>query len=81
LEGTQLGQLTPTDQREIPHHVVSCSAIQLDGGVGRLAMAAIAWGLAGHQLAGGEQLSGGFLHDLVFIFFSFSPLLLFKIFF
>ena len=26
-EGTQPGQLAPTDQRDIPHHTASCSAI------------------------------------------------------
>ena len=28
-EGTQLGQLTPTDQRDIPYHMTSCSAIKV----------------------------------------------------
>ena len=30
-EGTQLGQLTPTDQRDIPHHMASCSAYKAGG--------------------------------------------------
>ena len=30
-EGTQLGQLTPTDQRDIPYHMTSCSAIKAGG--------------------------------------------------
>jgi len=30
-EGTQLGQLTPTDQRDIPCHITSCSAYKADG--------------------------------------------------
>ena len=30
-EGTQPGQLTPTDQRDIPDHVVSCSAYKAGG--------------------------------------------------
>jgi len=25
-EATQLGQLTPTDQRDVPYHMMSCSA-------------------------------------------------------
>jgi len=27
-EGTQSGQPTPTDQRDVPYHVTSCSAIK-----------------------------------------------------
>ena len=30
-EGTQLGQLTPTDQRDIPDHKMSCSAYKAGG--------------------------------------------------
>ena len=30
-EGTQLGQLTPTDQRDIPYHMTSCSAYKAGG--------------------------------------------------
>ena len=30
-EGTQPGQLTPTDPREIPHHTTSCSACKAGG--------------------------------------------------
>ena len=30
-EGTQLGQLTPTDQRDISDHMVLCSAIKAGG--------------------------------------------------
>lgn len=32
-EGTQAGQLTQTDQRDISHHITSCSEIKLRGGV------------------------------------------------
>jgi len=32
-EGTQAGQRTQMDQRDIPHHLTSCSAIQQRGGV------------------------------------------------
>ncbi|XP_074989722.1 LOW QUALITY PROTEIN: tubulin alpha-8 chain-like [Calonectris borealis] len=32
-EGTQPGQLTPTDQMDIPYHMTSCSAIKLGGEV------------------------------------------------
>ena len=31
LEGTWLGQLTPTDQRDIPHLMTSCSAYKSGG--------------------------------------------------
>jgi len=31
-EGTRPGQLTPSDQRDIPCHMVSCSAYKVDGG-------------------------------------------------
>ena len=30
-EGTQLGQLTPTDQRDVPHHMASHSAYRAGG--------------------------------------------------
>jgi len=30
-EGTQLGQLTPADQGDIPHHMMPCSAIKAEG--------------------------------------------------
>jgi len=30
-EGTQLGYLTPADEKDIPHHVRSCSAIKAGG--------------------------------------------------
>ena len=30
-EGTQPGQLTPTDQRDIPYHIM-CSAVKAGGG-------------------------------------------------
>ena len=30
-KGTQLGQLTPTDQRAIPYHMVSCLAYKAEG--------------------------------------------------
>jgi len=30
-EGTQLGQLTPTDQRDISHHMMSCPAYKVRG--------------------------------------------------
>lgn len=49
-------QLTYTSQRDISYHMTSCEK-KLDSG-GKLAGGAvIAWGLAGHLLAGGEQLS------------------------
>jgi len=31
LEGTQLGQLTPTDQKSIPYYMMSCSAHKSGG--------------------------------------------------
>ena len=31
LEGAQLGQLTPADQRDIPYHMTSCSAVKPGG--------------------------------------------------
>jgi len=34
-EGTQLGQLTSADQRDIPYHMVSCSAIKAGEEEGR----------------------------------------------
>ena len=34
-EGTQLGQLTPTDQRAIPYHMTSCSAYKAGEEEGR----------------------------------------------
>ena len=34
-EGTQLGQLTPTDQRDIPYHMMSCSAYKAGEEEGR----------------------------------------------
>ena len=53
-ERTQLGQLTPTDQRDIPYHMTSCSVYKLQG-AGRGAVIA-AWELAGYQSVGGKQL-------------------------
>lgn len=47
----QLGQLTQSDQRDVPFHMVSRSTIKC--GVARVADA---WGLAGHWTTGGEQL-------------------------
>lgn len=52
-EWTQLGQLTPTDKTDTAHHIMSCSATKTEL---KFATAAIAQGLAGHQLAGDEQL-------------------------
>lgn len=51
---------TPTEQRDIPHHTTSKSAVKLGGW--RLAGAVIPQGLAGHQSVGGKQLV--FLHHL-----------------
>ena len=76
LEGTQLGQLTLADRRDVPHHTTSCSAIKLGGG-----------GQGGH-CSGTGWTSGGWCWAIVFIcitclswvlFFSgffFSPLFL-----
>jgi len=44
-EGTQLGQLSPADQRDIPDHMASRSAIKVGGKVDG---GAAAQGLAGH---------------------------------
>jgi len=35
-EGTQLRQLTPTDQRDIPYHMITCSAIKAGGNMDRM---------------------------------------------
>ena len=74
LRGKQPGQLTPTEQSEIPGYMTSCSAIKAGGEVGG---GAAARGLAGHRSVGGEQLSSfaslvcpGFYFSLCY-FFSF----------
>lgn len=69
LRGTEPGQLTQTEQREIPYLIMSLNS--KTGGVGH--GVATDWGLAGHQLAGGEQLhcASLVLYTLLVIFFSF----------
>lgn len=67
LGGDTTGTVTPADPRDIPYCVISCSAVKLDKGVWRLAGAGSTKGLAGHLLAGGEQL--------FWVFFSSSYLL------
>lgn len=74
LEGTQLAQLTQTDQRDVLCHVVSCWTIKL-GEVGQ--GASIAWGRAGHWLAAGEQLLCSSLALGFVIFVPLSPPFLF----
>ena len=59
---TQLGELTPADQRDSPHHITSRSAIKTGW---KFARAAIAWVQAGHRCVGGEQLF--LLHHLFFL--------------
>jgi len=46
--------MTPPDQRDIPHHMTSSSAIKLGGWT--VAGPAVAHGLAWHPSVGGEQL-------------------------
>jgi len=65
-EGTQLGQLIPTEKRDIPYHMTSCS--EKNPGGWRLAGAAIAQGLAGHQSVGREQLCHLFFLGFTFLF-------------
>jgi len=74
-EGTQLRQLTPTDPRDVPYRVTSCSVIKTGWGR-KFAGTAVAQGLAGHWLAGGEQLRLiRMFSSLVFlgVFFVFFP--------
>jgi len=49
-ERTQLAQLTPTDQGDVPNPVTSCPAIKLEGSFSKVA---ISWKLAGHRSGGG----------------------------
>lgn len=72
-EGTQPGQVTQTNPRNILYHMTSWSAIKLGGeawGQGT----AIAQGLAEHQLDGGEQLRCTSLTLCILFFFFSSPL-------
>ncbi|KAK4813970.1 hypothetical protein QYF61_003704 [Mycteria americana] len=50
-EGAQPGQLTPTGQRAIPRHMVSCPVYELGEVAG---MVITARGLVGHQSVGGD---------------------------
>ena len=51
-EGTQLGRLTPADQRDVPYHMMSCSIYKLGEKLARGHCS----GQAGHRSVGGEQL-------------------------
>lgn len=67
--------MTPADQRDIPNHMVPCSAVKQ--GMGEVVQScyfSISWDLAGQQLVAGEQL-GFCLHILLFsVCFVFSLL-------
>jgi len=52
LAGTQAGQLTQTDQRDIPCHMTSYSPINPGGG--SFSKAAFVWSLTVQQSAGGR---------------------------
>jgi len=65
--GTQPGQLSPADQKDIPYHNGVILSNKTRGEVGEWAAAR---GLAGHQSVGGEQLFSFAL--LVFLGFYFS---------
>lgn len=72
LEGTQPQQLAQAAQRDIPQGLASRSAIKM----GHLArVAADVWGLAGHQLAGGERLHCAPLVSFILLLFLFPFLL------
>lgn len=50
-EGTQLGELTPTEKKGYFIHITSGSAIMLGGGLSKVA---VAWGLEKHCCACGR---------------------------
>lgn len=64
LGGAQPGQLAPAAQRDVPCHVVSCSATKTRG---KFSRTAVAQGLAEHRSPGGEP--GGFFTPRVFLGF------------
>lgn len=66
LRGNAAGTADPTDERDIPYHITSHSAIKLEGS---FAGVAIAQRLAGHGSADSKRL----LLHLIFFYLAFSP--------
>lgn len=75
-EGTQPQQVTPSDPRGIPYHMVSCSVHKLEG---KLAGGASALGLAGHGPVGGEHCAPLDLYILLFSVLFFFPFCFYSI--
>lgn len=77
--GTQQTQLTPTERREIPDHLVPISAIKLGG---RGVDGGTAWWLARYQLLGWWWATAFVCTScLSWVYFPLSLVVLFRVFF
>lgn len=77
--GTQQAQLTPTERREIPDHLVPISAIKLGG---RGVDGGTAWWLARYQLLGWWWATAFVCTScLSWVYFPLSLVVLFRVFF